>query len=170
MKRKSLKQREPNGKPKRSGSGADELLSPGEVQRLRAAAARGLRDPVWGSMAGYLLLTGKITAREFAAAKRWSETAAAYEKAMLSPSGPRTAKLERGDRTTSLDVLHSESDAAAIKQFVNAFVVLQMSGASNKRAVIRVCERDQAPLGEIDLGALRAGLQVLAMYWQKNSR
>lgn len=163
MKRKSLSQREPNGKPKRS---TDELmLSPVEVQRLRALAAQGLRDAVWGSMLGYLLITGKITNVQFAAGKRWSEIVGEYERTMQSPSQPRSPQAERS--TQGISSIELARDVAVRLDFNAAYSALMLSGLNNRHAVIRVCERNDAPHGLSDLLALRAGLDVLSSHWER---
>ena len=167
MKRKTLAKREPSGKPKRSSDDAV-LLSPVEVHRMRAAAAQGLRDGIWGSVLGYLLLTGKITNAQFAAGKRWSEIAAEYQQAMRSPSPPQSPQIERTKQ--SGDESEHERDATALREFANAFSVLVLAGSDSRRAVIRVCERNEVPAGLDDLLALRAGLDALMAFWMKPRR
>jgi len=167
--RKSLASREPNGRPKRA---PPDLPSPTEVSRLRDAALSGLRDPVWGSMLGQLLLGGKITSFQFSVGRKWSELVRDYSAASQSPQLPKSANLDPrggiGPDPDSPEGLREARQQTFVKhQYLAALEVLNRTGEAPKRAVADTCEAGLHPVGLDGLNQLRKGLDTLGAFWSK---
>lgn len=165
--RKSLAQREPNGRPQRD----HHVLPASEVRRLRDAALRGMRDPTWGTEIGRLYLVGKITATMFAAGKRWGELASMYSQALCSPSpDPKAICLDRmGGSPKDPDSHEGRKEARrhqrAVTSFIDAHGVLKSTGNTSERIVRAMCERNEMLEGHQHLISLNAGLTALAWFW-----
>lgn len=166
-KRKSLAQREPNGRIQRE----PQLPPPSEVRRLRDAALSGMRDPLWGTEIGRLYLAGKITAVGFAAGKRWGEQAVLYSRALCSPSpDPKAVCFDRsGGDSLDPDSYEGRKEARrherAVTSFIDAHVALKSISGAAERVVRLVCERDEMLAGHENLLALVNGLSALAGFW-----
>lgn len=165
--RKSLAQREPNGRPQRE----QQLPAPSEIRRLRDAALAGMRDPTWGTEIGRLYLVGKITSTMFAAGKRWAELASQYSHALCSPSpDPKAISLDRtGAHHVDPDSPEGRKEARrharAVASFIDAHVALKTHGTGSERIVRSVCERGEMPTGHQEIIALSGGLARLADFW-----
>ena len=154
--------REPNGRAQRGA------LSPTEVRRLRDAAARGMRDPEWGTELGRLYLLREITGAMYAAGRRWTQDAARWRHT-LGVFPVRTASLERGhshpcdpDSPEGREV--ARRDRNAQEAFCGAHSALVDCGAGAARAVQDLCEHNEAPTF-VDRICARAGLAALATYY-----
>ena len=79
--RKHLAIRKPSGRISGTGNLASELLPPTELRRLLDAAKVGLRDSAWATEIGRLHLVGKVSATQFAAAKKWEQIVSNYSVA-----------------------------------------------------------------------------------------
>lgn len=160
--------REPNGRPTRS---SEREFSPTQVRRLRDAAMAGLRDPEWGTHAGRLFLDGTLTAEMYAASKWWREMAATYMVAICAPSPhPKATSMEAGRGSTPVDpdselgkveALGHAKDAEA---FLSAHAALVGVGMMVERTVRRLCEQDEAPVGEQERLWAICGLKRLALH------
>ena len=164
--RKALVSRYPNGQPRR---GPPELMSPTESRRLMDAAKSGLKDPIWGTSLGWLHLSGKITATQFAAGKRWKELARDYSITSQSPKQPQSAKLAPdggtpADPDSPRGLREARRHSQIIHQYLGALEILKHASLPVRRAVREVCELRQMTTGEDDLRALRAVLNVLAIW------
>jgi hypothetical protein len=149
--RKLVESREPNGRRQRSN---EREFSPTQVRRLRDAAMAGLRDPEWGTHAGRLFLDGTLTAEMYAAAKWWREMAAKYRVAICAPPPqPKALNLEAGRGSSSIDP-DSEGQGGGwrppdtVKVFEGPRGALISAGMMAERTVRRLCEQDEAPVGE----------------------
>ena len=145
-------------------------MAPTEARRLMDAAKTGLRDPVWGTTLGWLHLSSKLTAAQFAAGNRWAEVAAEYSAACNGPRPPKSASLERGqgealDPDSPDGLREARQHTKALVRYVGAAAILNAAGARARRAVADTCERGQMPEGVDSLRALKAGLDVLAVWW-----
>lgn len=165
--RKSLAQREPNGRIQR-----DPAIPPAsEVRRLRDAALSGMRDPTWGTELGRLYLVGKITASMFAAGKRWAELATKYSQALCSPApDPKALCLDRsGGESPDPDSYEGRKEARrherAVTSFLDAHAALKTASALSERLVRSICERDELLPGYESLLSLKRGLTELAGFW-----
>jgi hypothetical protein len=161
--RKPMAAREPSGRIKRESH----LPSPAEVTRLRDAALNGMRDPVWGSMLGWLFLAGKINAVQFAAGKHWNELAADYARATLAPRHPRTANLDpKGGTPADPDSAQGRREARrqvlTVEDYEEALNVLKRLGGPVLAIVIDICEGGRVPGGVAELQHLKRGLSALA--------
>jgi hypothetical protein len=156
--------RERNGRLQRDA----ELPSPNEVTRLRAASLAGMRDAVWGTMLGWLYLSGKISGAQFGAGKWFTDLLAEHAIACQSPRPPRSASLERGALGTSLDPdstigkLEVQAHIRTVADYLTATTVLRLTGELPSRIVMEVCGSGCAPAGPIEAEALRSGLGALA--------
>jgi hypothetical protein len=162
-KRKAMARRENSGKIRRPPA----LPSPIEVVRLRDAALMGLREPEWGSSLGWLFLTGKINAAEFAAGKHWLVLATNYAHALQAPRQPGSAKLDAmggtpPDPDSEAGRKEATREALAIERYVEALVVLKRYSAAVRNAVQACCEQNSVPGGIVELKCLRVGLGALA--------
>lgn len=148
------------------------LPSPSEVTRLRDAALAGLRDPVWGSTLGWLFLSGKVSAVQFAAGKRWVELAADYSAACCGPKQVRSAKLDPAggtspDPDSPKGLREARRHVLAVEQYLEGSELLKRLGGAAAVAVRNVCEQGRMPVGFGELLALRRGLAVLAAWQQR---
>jgi hypothetical protein len=146
--RKSLAQREPNGRAQRE----PQLPAPSEVKRLRDAALAGMRDALWGTEIGRLYLASKITSTMFAAGKRWSELASQYSTALCSPApDPKAISLDRSSTSHKIDPDSADGrrearrHARAVQSFVDAHVALKDHSRAAERIVRATCERGEMP-------------------------
>lgn len=165
--RKSMAQREPNGRAQRTPE-----HSASEVRRLRDAALSGMRDPLWGTELGRLYLVGKITSTMYAAGKRWGELSSKYSQALCSPSpDPRAVCFDRsGGSSVDPDSHEGRKEARrhvrAVASFVDAHASLKTDGGSMAERVVRsLCERNQMLSGHVELLALCSGLSTIAGFW-----
>lgn len=164
--RKNLAEREPNGRIQRVPT-----ISPGEVRRLRDAAVSGLRDPMWGTELGRLHLTGRINSAQFAAGKQWSEYAAQYSQAMLSPNpDPKAIALDAmGSEPIDPDSHAGRKEARrherSVASFIDARVALQKTLGTSERILRHVCERNEMVSGHFEVLSLACGLTALADFW-----
>ncbi len=165
--RKSMAQREPNGRIQRV-----QLPPASEVRRLRDAALSGMRDPLWGTELGRLHLGGKITAAMLAAGRQWGESASKYHQALQSPSpDPKAINFNRGAGGEAIDPDSPEGrkearrHARAVQSFIDAHVALTTTSAASERVVRLVCERNEMLTGHEGLIALTNGLSTLADFW-----
>ena len=168
--RKHLAAREPNGQIQRDRTKASHLLAPTQVRRMIDIAASEARDPLWATMLGRLYSNDKISATEFASGKRWSELAASYSAACRSPRSPRTISFDApGGTPIDPDSALGEQEVASHERisadWLNARNALRLAGRDAERVVGDVCEKDQAPAGLSELGALRDGLSALSDLW-----
>jgi len=167
--RKSLAQREPNGRVQR-GPVVPEY-SPSEVRRLRDAALTGMRDPLWGTELGRLYLVGKITSAMYAAGKRWGELSAMYTSALCSPSpDPKAVCFDRaGGESPDPDSYEGRKQVRrhqrAVASFIDAHVALKTASLAAERIVRSMCERDEILIGHEALISLSSGLTTLAHFW-----
>jgi hypothetical protein len=168
-KAKYVEEREPNGR--RSRSGQPKEYPPAQVKRLRDAAMAGLRDPEWGTNAGRLFLDGTLSPECYAAAKWWREAASRYRQAICAPSAdPRAISLEagRGSSAADPDSPAGKDEArrhkGAIEIFDKAHKVLLSAGKLAERAVRRLCENDESPVGEEERKHAISGLLALATH------
>lgn len=165
--RKSLSQREPNGRIQR----VPQLPPASEVRRLRDAALAGMRDPMWGTELGRLYLVGKINTSMYAAGKRWAELSVRYSQALCSPSPDPKAVLfdKAGGESPDPDSYEGRKEARrhekAVASFIDAHVALMSASAASERAVRLTCERDSILVGHEALLSLLVGLSVLAGFW-----
>lgn len=166
--RKVLAVRESNGRIQRD----PQLPPPSEVRRLRDAALAGMRDPIWGTELGRLYLVGKITATMYAAGKRWAELAAQYSQALCSPCpDPRAICLDRmGGSPVDPDSNEGRKESRRHLRAVNSFVdahaaMVSIAKSAGVRAVRSVCERNEMPIGHMEILALSTGLTTLAAFW-----
>jgi hypothetical protein len=150
---KHLLARKPGGrlKPTRDPS----LLSPIETKRLMDAASAGLRDAVWGTPLGRLHVTGKISAAQFSAGKRWIELSADYSTACQSPLKPRTTQLDAvGGSPADPDSATGQREARRHEKATAAYLegrhALRLAGIEAERAVNNTCKLDCAPSGFTD--------------------
>jgi len=167
--RKSLTRREPNGRPQRA---PPDLPSPTEVSRLRDAALAGMRDPVWGSMLGQMLLGGKITSFQFSVGRKWSELAREYSAISQSPQPPKSANLDpRGgigpDPDSPKGLREARQQTFVKHQYLAAYELLKLTGDASMRAVVDTCEAGLHPVGLDGLNQLRKGLDTLGAFWSK---
>lgn len=165
--RKSLAQREPNGRIQR-----EQPLPPAsEIRRLRDAALSGMRDASWGTELGRLYLVGKITATMFAAGKRWGELSVKYSQALCSPApDPKAVCFDRsGGEGVDPDSAEGRKEARrhvrAVESFIDAHVALRTHSRGSERIVRAMCERNEMLLGHESLLSLSSGLAVLAGFW-----
>lgn len=164
--RKSLAQREPNGRIQRV-----QEHSPAEVRRLRDAALSGMRDPLWGTELGRLYLVGKITSGMYAAGKRWAELSARYSQALCSPSpDPKAVCFDRGGGESPDPESHEgrrevRRHQRAIASFIDAHAALKTASMAAERIVRSLCERDETLVGHDGMMSLSTGLSVLAHFW-----
>jgi hypothetical protein len=161
--------REPNGRPSRTLN--EREFPPAQVKRLRDAAMAGLRDPEWGTELGRLYLEGILTAEMYAAGKWWRETASRYRGAICAPApDPKAIMLEAGCRSSQPDPDSDagrelvKRDSMASLVFLEAHGALLGAGMIAERAVRRLCEEDQSPIGEEERIATRRGLLWVAKY------
>jgi hypothetical protein len=171
--RKALAVRNPSGRIRQARDA--ELLPPTEIRRLVTAASQGMRDAVWVSMLGKLHLTGKLTAIQLAAGKRWAVLVADYSVACRSPRQPQTVALDpRGGQPPDPDSVAGQKQARwhnrANAAFIEGRFALRQAGNDAERAVEAVCIRDQAPVGYRELEALKIGLQALFDWWSQAKR
>ena len=165
--RKHLAIRKPSGGIRHVKS---ELLSPTETRRLMEGASTGLRDAAWGSMLGRIYLTGKISASEFAAGKRWNELAVEYSQACQSPHQPRTAALEThggtpADPESATGARQARRHHRATAAWLDGRNALRVVGSTAERVVNAVCAEGQAPAGLSELESLQEGLRALSALW-----
>jgi hypothetical protein len=166
--RKLVESREPNGRRQRSN---EREFSPTQVRRLRDAAMAGLRDPEWGTHAGRLFLDGTLTAEMYAAAKWWRELAASYLVAICAPPPhPKATSMEagRGSATCDPDSERGREEARdqahTAESFLKGHAALISAGMMAERTVRRLCEQDEAPVGEQERQWAICGLRRLAEY------
>lgn len=170
--RKALASREPNGRPRPP---RPDLMSPTEVRRMLDASALGMRDRVWGCPLGILHLRGKLTATQFAAGMHWAKLSAEYSAASQSPRAPRSAALDpKGgtppDPDSPRGVREARAHARTMGSYTTGLSLLRSLGEAVGGAVADVCEKEQYPVGEAQLGALRGGLAALAALWGRERR
>lgn len=164
--RKTMAQREPNGRIQRVKETA-----PTEVRRLRDAALAGMRDPLWGTELGRLYLVGKITTPMYAAGKRWGELSVKYSQALCSPSpDPKAICFDRsGGESPDPDSYEGRKEVRrherAVASFIDAHVALKDVSMAASRVVRSMCERNEMLLGHEGLMALSTGLSTLAGFW-----
>jgi hypothetical protein len=166
--RKHLAPRYLNGKTRPALK--TELMSPAEVRRMAEAAQAGLRDAMWGTTIGRLYLTGKVSASEYGAAKRWVELVAGYSTACQSPQPPRTAVLDATggtpiDPDSISGIKQARQHERATASYLPGRHALRLAGPTAERVVGDVVELGQAPAGQGELEALRTGLQSLSRWW-----
>jgi hypothetical protein len=147
-----------------------ELLSPTEIRRLVDAAGDGMRDGIWSSMIGKMHLSGKLSAVQYAAGKRWVELVEAYSEATCGPRPPRTVLLDAqggtpADPDSEKGVREAKRDERASLQFLNGRNVLRLAGPATADVMERVCVHDQLPAGLDELNILRNGLGALSAEW-----
>ncbi len=164
--RKTMAQREPNGRVQRVPE-----HSPSEVRRLRDAALSGMRDPLWGTELGRLYLVGKITTPMYAAGKRWSELSVKYSQALCSPSpDPKAVCFDRsGGESPDPDSYEGRKEARrherAVASYIDAHAALKTASVTAERIVRSMCERNEMLVGHASLLALLTGLSTLAGFW-----
>jgi len=168
--RKTFAIRKPCGRIARSDSASSELMPPTELRRLLDAAKVGIRDPMWATEAGRLHLTGKISALQFTAAKKWAQIIANYSIACQSPRPPTTVSFDpsggqSADPDSEAGTREARRHERASAAYLDGRNALRLAGAAAESAIDSVCIRDQAPVGLAELNALRTGLQSLASHW-----
>lgn len=164
--------REPNGRLSRAAAEAVGACSPAEVRRLRDAALKGMQAPEWASEIGRLFLSGKLTEDQYEAAKRWGRLVINYHIAIGSPKPfPKTATFLQEPKGHEPD---SESDefkrrakwaSEIVLDMQEAHAVLISVGKLAEHSVRKICEDDQAPVGELALLNLIDGLRWLSLHW-----
>lgn len=163
---KMFQVREPNGRLSRSQEGKESV--PGQVKRLMAAALSGMAEPYWGTQLGRLFLLKKLTPEQFAAGKWWAESAEEYSQAICSPRKPQANSFEkRGyseppDPDSGRGKEITADDLETMEEMREAHAILIHAGLNAEANVRAVCERDEAPIGEIGMKALIVGLERLA--------
>jgi hypothetical protein len=170
-KRDNLARREPNGKLQRMRQARELALPPPtETRRLMDAAVAGMRPAEWGSSLGRLYLAGRVTETQYAAGRRWCRLTEEYSQALLSPRAPRTAPLDpmggtSPDPDTASGAREAKRHARMRAEYEASIKALGHAGAAAVRVVEAVCEQDLAPVGFVEIEALRSGLQTLAAFW-----
>jgi len=170
--RKHLAVRKPAGRIYGyGGNHTSELLPPTEIRRLVDAASAGLRDSIWSSTLGRLHLTGKISASQFSAGKRWAELVSNYSQACLGPRPPRTEALDHAggtpaDPDSAAGAREVRRHERATASYLEGRHALRLAGREAEHVVESVCVADQAPAGWRELEALRTGLQSLSTWWR----
>ena len=161
--------REPNGRISRARD--EREYPPGQVKRLRDAAMLGLRDQEWGTEMGRMFLDGTLTAEMYAAGKWWRETAAKYQQAICAPPPDARAvsfQIGRGASPIDPDSEAGKTEArrhsAATVTFLESHAALMGAGLLAERAVRRLCEQDEAPIGEEQRQSVKRGLLWIAKY------
>lgn len=169
MKRKSMHRREPNGKPQREAkqqTRQHEMPSPAEVKRLRDAAMIGMRDAIWGTVLGYLHLSGKLSIDQFTAGVHWARLSRFYHRAMEGPRDPRSNLLTRV--STSNAPKPEQHDAHAMVQAYEAVmreISVTTHGAQRLAAMVRVCELNLLPTSPQQVQELVDGLEIARNFW-----
>jgi hypothetical protein len=169
--RKALVQREPNGRAKREPDGP----SPTAQARLRDAAANRMADPVWGTAIGWLAQAKRITATQFAAGQRWTETVVKYHIAVQIPREPRSVALDPkggtpADPNSYQGLKEARRDSQAIHRYLGALDALRRAGDLPQHVVRHLCEYGQSPAGTNEHKALAKGLDALAAYWSERRK
>lgn len=164
--------REPNGRLLRSVETAIDARSPSEVRRLRDAACAGMARPEWGTELGRLYLAGKIGPKLYETGKRWACLAWAYHQATgAPPEAPGASTFVQAGQRRDPDP-ESEAgrriaahDTRVVAATEEALAVLVSCVRDGGRSVRRVCERNEAPIGERGMAYLLIGLGFLAQHW-----
>jgi hypothetical protein len=166
--RKSMAIRKPSGR--RSFRAQVQLPPASETRRVRDLVLAGVRPAEWGTMLGRLYMEEKISALQYSAGKRWTTLVGDYTQACHGPKPPQTARLDPSggtppDPDSLKGVREARRHARVIEDYVGAHRMLQLAGTTSERIVRAVCEEDQAPVGVMELDALRIGLQTLVSWW-----
>jgi hypothetical protein len=171
--RKAMAARKPSGRTKVE----PQLPPPAETKRLRDAAVAGMRGAEWGTELGRLYLADKISSLQYSAGRRWAATVEAYAEACQTPRQPGTATLDpeggkAADPDTPAGRKTARRHARAIETFNGAHEALTFAGRLAASVTRAATESQSAPCGQMELAALRAGLQHLAAHWetQRNAR
>lgn len=168
-KRKLIVVREPSGRPQRSADIKE--FPPTQVKRLRDAALAGMADAEWGSVCGQMFLQGRLTPSMYAAAKRWSERVVRFHSAINAPQpNPKGLNLDRSggtppDPDSPDGQMIAKIEAAVVTDFKAAHAMLLGAGKLSEACVRASCERNDAPVGIIEVEALQRGLRWLSDYW-----
>jgi hypothetical protein len=179
MPKRKFAPREASGKVQRARVGdrrQPQPTSAGEIRRLVESSLAGMRDPLFGSMLGRLLLAEKISPGEAAAGKRWGELASRYSASRLSPQAPRSVRYDAdvGGRAPDPDsdagLIDAKKDRRAAEDFREASHALHSLGNGSFKAIAAIVERGEAPTGHDQLQSLRTGLQTLATLWRNDKR
>lgn len=159
--------RTPSGQISRANQ--ESALAPMAVKRLLTAAIAKASDPRLGSEVGRLLLHGKLTARQAAAAWRFAEISAQYQTAIEAPRC-KTARLERGQRgeapedgTAAGDAI-TASTRRAVSRYERSSAIIAGSGQEADRAV-RLLIADVSLIGHKQLIDAQDALEALADYF-----
>jgi hypothetical protein len=153
---------------------ATDARTSNEIRRLRDASILGMRDPMWGTELGRLLLRGKIEPEQFEAGRRWANLVAAWRQQHVSPNiSPKgcLASLSgepRGvacDRTNDPDAIQRAVEIGG--ELKGAFAAIKdgPEGRSALRVVQDCCEMNRAVVLASDLVSLKIGLAALIEYW-----
>ena len=164
---KLLRKREPNGRYQRP-SKQEQEFAPAAIVRLRNAAINAVLPAEWGSVAGQMFLTGRISATEYSCTKRWHALATKYHHA-LGCHGMKSAQMERShshppDPDSDEGRLQARREARDRSRYEAACRVLEAIGC--RSAVDRCVLEDQAPAGIEELERLKKGLAALAAHWK----
>jgi hypothetical protein len=172
--KRQLGVREPNGRLSRAVQKAVDARTSNEIRRLRDACILGMRDPMWGTELGRLLLGGKIEPEHFEAGRRWANLVAAWRQQHVGPPiSPKgcLANLSGEPRGVASD---RTDDPEAVQRAVEIGGELKGAFAAIKdapegRFALRVlqdcCEMNRAVVLVSDLASLKIGLAALSEYW-----
>lgn len=170
--RKPLAARKPCGRTKPAEPA---LPPPTETKRLRDAAVNGMRSPEWGTELGRLYLADKISSVQYSAGRRWAATVEAYGEACQIPRQPGTATLDpeggkAADPDTPAGRKTARRHARSVEIFNDAIFALEHAGRLAVTVTRAAAESQTAPCGQVELAALRSGLQHLAAFWETRFR
>ena len=168
------KPREPNGRLVRVRPELREAsFHPMAVKRLIEESLKGVADSIWGSPIGRLVLEGKISQVEFAAAIRWDETRVAYMRAQhMPPPNPKAQSFEirahghEPEEGSDGEEKQTLAELRAIRRYALAHSALCCAGQDALAIVRLTCEGQGAPLpSHAALVALKRGLNALVEHW-----
>lgn len=160
--------RTPSGQLSRADS--EPRYSPAAIKRLADGAIAAASDPRLGSAVGLMLLRGKLTTRQAAAAWRYAEVRADYLRAVEAPRC-KTASLERGQRGEEPDEASAAGEALdkarqrSERRFIRVSAILDGQGAQARQAVEALCCQDIQPQTHEALLAVRTALDALAAHF-----
>lgn len=140
---------------------------PKEWPRLRDAALAGMANPMWGSELGRLMVRRSLTAAQFEAARRYSETCrlAGNMTGLPSPS-PKTPSWARspGKQRDAFSEEENVRGEVAKALYQNIINIRAMLDPMTMRLINSVCCNDEA-CAAWDLHRLQQGLEKIAVFF-----
>ena len=165
--------REPNGQLSRAQRQIEPALAPAAIKALLASDLRIVQSLEYGTHVGRMMLDGKLTPLQWAAAKKWDRIADAYRQALCSPRiNPKSPDLEPAggtkiDPDTEAGARAAKRERIAREAFEGAMALVLTLGRHTLTTVRECCEGMGRPCaGYEDLLRLQAGLSLLAAAWQ----